>query len=92
MMLIDTSNSKKPFYKAIVDNDEPCSNVNRANITKIEREILALLINRKNCPKIAEELFISYHIVENYKKNLRIKTGSKTTLELISYVLHCNIL
>ncbi|KIA88694.1 response regulator transcription factor [Kaistella jeonii] len=92
MTLIDTTNSRKPFYKAIVDKDEPSTSINRANITKREREILALMINGKNSPEIAEELFISYHTVENHKKNLRVKTGSKTSVELIYYVLHRNIL
>ena len=92
MTMIDTSNSRKPFYKAIVEKDEPASAVNKANITKREREILALMINGKNSPEIAEKLFISYHTVENHKKNLRVKTASKTSAELIYYVLHHNIL
>lgn len=90
MTLIDTTNSRKPFYKAIVEKTE--TYVNKANITKREREILALMINGKTSPEIAEKLFISYHTVENHKKNLRVKTASKTSAELIYYVLHHNIL
>lgn len=66
--------------------------INKANITKREREILALMINGKTSPEIAETLFISYHTVENHKKNLRVKTETKTSVELIYYVLHNNIL
>lgn len=90
MTMIDTTNSRKPFYKAIVEKNE--ITVNTANITKREREILALMINGKTTPEIAEKLFISYHTVENHKKNLRVKTSSKTSAELIYYVLHHNIL
>jgi DNA-binding CsgD family transcriptional regulator len=90
MTMIDTTNTKKPFYKEIVEkNDAP---VNTANITKREREILALMIIGKNSPEIAEKLFISYHTVGNHKKKLREKTASKTSAELIYYVLHHNIL
>lgn len=90
--MIDTTNSRKPFYKAIVEKGESETVVNKANITKREREILALMIHGKNSPEIAEKLFISYHTVENHKKNLRVKTESKTSAELIYYVLHHNIL
>lgn len=90
MSMIDTTNSRKPFYRAIVEKEEIA--VNKANITKREREILALMIKGKNSPEIAEMLFISYHTVENHKKNLRLKTESKTSAELIYYVLHHNIL
>ena len=90
MTLIDTTNSRKPFYKAIVEKEEIA--VNKAHITKREREILALMIKGKTSPEIAEQLFISYHTVENHKKNLRTKTESKTSAELIYFVLHNNIL
>lgn len=90
MTMIDTTNSRKPFYKAIVEKES--MSVNKAYITKREREILALMIHGKTSPEIAEKLFISYHTVENHKKNLRMKTESKTSAELIYYVLHHNIL
>lgn len=90
MTMIDTTNSKKPFYKAIVEKTDVF--INKANVTKRERDILSLMILGKNSPEIAEKLFISYHTVENHKKNLRMKTGSKTSVELIYYVLHNNIL
>ena len=92
MTMIDTTNSRKPFYKAIVEKNETETSINKANITKREREILALMINGNTSPQIAEKLFISYHTVENHKKNLRVKTDSKTSAELIYYVLHHNIL
>ena len=62
MMLIDTSNSKKPFYKAIVDNDEPCSNVNRANITNKKRENSGFNDQRKKQSGNRGKIIYFFHI------------------------------
>ena len=45
-----------------------------------------------NSPEIAEKLFLSYHTVENHKRNLRQKTNSKTSAELINYVWSNNLI
>ncbi|HFK5504816.1 TPA: helix-turn-helix transcriptional regulator, partial [Elizabethkingia anophelis] len=34
----------------------------------------------------------SYHTVQNHKRNLRKKTNTKTSSELIAYVIKYNIL
>lgn len=90
MSLIDTSNAKKPFYKAIIKKSNNRSNC--AQITKREREILSLMIKGENSPQIAEKLFISYSTVENHKRNLRQKTNCKTAAELVYYVLTNNLI
>lgn len=61
-------------------------------ITKREKEILYLLIQGYNTPKIAEKLNISYHTVENHKKNLRRKTNCSTSSALVAYVINYNLL
>ncbi|HFK5510763.1 TPA: LuxR C-terminal-related transcriptional regulator [Elizabethkingia anophelis] len=61
-------------------------------ITKREKEILYLLIQGYNTPKIAEKLNISYHTVENHKKNLRRKTNCNTSSALVAYVINYNLL
>ncbi len=90
MSLIDTSNVRKPFYKAFIEKDQ--KTLNCANITKREREILSLMIKGENSPQIADKLFISYHTVENHKRNLRQKTNCKTAAELVYFVLTNNLI
>ncbi|MDV2446572.1 helix-turn-helix transcriptional regulator [Elizabethkingia anophelis] len=61
-------------------------------ITKREKEILNLMVQGYNTPQISEQLFISYHTVENHKRNLRKKTNTRTSSELIVYVIKYNLL
>jgi len=61
-------------------------------ITKREKEILVLISKGLNTPKIAGQLFISYHTVENHKRNLRQKTNTKTSAELVGFALTHNLL
>lgn len=86
MTIMDISNKKHPYFLAILDQNK-IENLEIPNITKREREILACIINGMKTPEIAEKLFISYHTVENHKRNLREKTHSKTAGELINFVL-----
>jgi len=90
MSLIDSSNKRKPFQQIFLEKGN--DRINCVNITKRECEILALMISGKNSPQIAEKLFISYHTVENHKRNLRQKTNCKTSAELIYTVLKNNLL
>ncbi|MCA0363710.1 MAG: LuxR C-terminal-related transcriptional regulator [Bacteroidetes bacterium] len=60
-------------------------------ITKREKELLGLMIKGLTSPQIAEALGIAYNTVENHKRNLREKTGSKTAAQLINYVLENKI-
>jgi len=90
MSLIDSSNKRKPFQRAFLEKDT--QKVNCAYITKREREILSLMISGHNSPQIAEKLFISYHTVENHKRNLRKKTNCKTSTELVYTILKNNLL
>ncbi|AQX12937.1 LuxR C-terminal-related transcriptional regulator [Elizabethkingia meningoseptica] len=68
-----------------VENDIP-------HISPREKQILALIAKGYDTPKISRELFISYHTVENHKRNLRRKTNTKTSSELIAFVMTHNLL
>lgn len=59
-------------------------------ITDREKQILKLMGQGLNSPEIAKELFISYHTVENHKRNLRKKTNTKTSAELMVYIITYN--
>ena len=56
-------------------------------ISKREKQILALISKGLKTPQIAEQLFIAYSTVENHKKNLREKTNTKTSGELITFAI-----
>lgn len=86
MTIMNTKNKKNPYYVAIVDQNK-IENLHIPHITKREREILVCIIKGLKTPEIAEKLFISYHTVENHKRNLRSKTHCKTSGELVNFVL-----
>lgn len=66
-------------------------------ITRREKEILQLMAQGDNTPIIAEKLFISYHTVQNHKRNLRKQIPKPhlsllpTLLSIIYCLLHNNI-
>jgi DNA-binding CsgD family transcriptional regulator len=86
MTILNTSNAKQPYHLAIPEQNT-IEKLNFPKISKREREILGCTIKGLTTPQIAEKLYISYHTVENHKRNLRKKTNSKTTAELVYYVL-----
>lgn len=91
MTIMNTKNKKNPYYIAIVDQKK-IENLNIPQITKREREILVCIINGLKTPEIADKLFISYHTVENHKRNLRTKTQCKTSGELVNFVLQNHLM
>lgn len=86
MTIMNISNVKHSYFLAILHQNK-IENLTIPNITRREREILTCIINGLKTPEIAEKLFISYHTVENHKRNLRVKTGTKTAAELVNFVL-----
>lgn len=91
MTLIDPSNNKFNFFSA-TSTTQNLFQLDIPSITKREHEILLLMTKGLNSPEIAEKLFISYHTVENHKRNLRCKTKTKTSVELIHFVWSNNLI
>jgi DNA-binding CsgD family transcriptional regulator len=91
MTLTDKVNNQNQYFHIAEDLSEWVS-VDMPNITKREQEILQLMAKGLNSPKISEKLFLSYHTVENHKRNLRKKTNTKTSAELIDYVWRNNLI
>ena len=52
-----------------------------------EKEVLALVVKGLTSKEIAEILFISKTTVETHRQNIRMKTGAKTTAELVALTL-----
>lgn len=91
MTVIDNSNTEHQYFKVTVDTQK-MSPLSLPNITKREQEILQLIVKGLNTPQIVDLLNISYHTVENHKRNLRSKTNTKTSAELVHYVMTNNLL
>ena len=91
MTLTDKVLNQNIYYNIANDKTELIS-IDLPNITKREREVLQLMAKGLKSPEIATKLFLSYHTIENHKRNLRQKTNSKTSVELINYVWQNNLL
>jgi DNA-binding CsgD family transcriptional regulator len=85
----DGSNIENQYFKVM--KDQTLKPLPIPKISKREHEILLLTSKGLNSPEVAEKLSISYHTVENHKRNLRIKTNTKTSAELISFAFKNNI-
>lgn len=91
LSVVDFNNKETIYYK--YDDSEPKQgSIQPVMITAREKEILYLMAQGLNTPQIAEKLYISYYTVENHKRNLRKKTSSKTSSELMAYVITHNLL
>lgn len=91
LSVIDFSSKEVQYFKHIdqslhkIDTEKP-------HITNREKEVLKLMAQGFNSPEIAKQLFLSYHTVENHKRNLRKKTNTKTSAELIAYTMNHSLL
>ncbi|MEO8235804.1 MAG: helix-turn-helix transcriptional regulator [Flavobacterium sp.] len=92
LMTLTDKIANKNIYFNIAKDEMKLVNVDLPNITKREQEILKLMAKGLNSPEIAKTLFLSYHTIENHKRNMRKKTNSKTSAELINYVWSNNLL
>lgn len=85
MTVIDNNNKEHQYFKVIMGNKDLVP-LSMPRISQREQEIIQLMIRGLNTPQIAASLNISYHTVENHKRNLRKKTETKTSAELIYFV------
>lgn len=91
LTIMDFSNKEVQYFKHIDHRIKKIDTIIPV-ITRREKEILLLMAQGFNSPAIAEALFISYHTVENHKRNLRKKTNTKTSGELIAYTMKYNLI
>lgn len=69
LSLVDINNNHIRYFKAL--RKSGVEYIDIPVITRREKEILQLMAQGDNTPIIAEKLFISYHTVQNHKRNLR---------------------
>lgn len=89
--MIDFRNKEVQYFKHI-NQDIKKIDEKVPKITKREREILLLISQGFDTPKIAEKLRISPYTVHNHKRNLREKTKTKTSSQLIAYAMTHSLL
>ncbi len=90
MTVIDNENSSNQYFKVLFDTKKMLP-LNIPHVTKREQEILQLMARGLNTPEIASELYLSYHTIEQHKRNLRQKTATKTSAELMNFVCKNNL-
>lgn len=90
MTIIDTNNNENQYFSVSVQTKK-ITEIEIPKITKREQEILQLMARGLNSPQIAKELFISHYTVEQHKRNLRQKTATKTSAELMNFVCKNNL-
>jgi DNA-binding CsgD family transcriptional regulator len=91
MTVIDNSNTQHQYFKVTIDTKQ-LTPLLVPHITKREQEVLQLMIKGMNTPAIVKQLNIAYDTVENHKRNLRKKTNTKTSAELVHYMMTNNLL
>lgn len=91
MTIIDNNNKEHQFFKVLYESKSIVP-FELPHVTKREQEILKLMAKGLTTPQIASLLNISYNTVENHKRNIRSKTNTKTSAELIHFVMNNNIL
>ena len=91
LTISDYSNKSYHYFNVMMENKNMIA-ANLPAITKREREIIGLMAKGLKTPEIAKALFISYSTVENHRKNLRVKTNTKTSSELMSFIIRNNLI
>ena len=71
--------------------DRKASSPADTTLTNREREILSLVISGKTSREIADQLFISYHTVNEHRKHISTKLGVKNVAQLIRYSIINNL-
>jgi DNA-binding CsgD family transcriptional regulator len=61
-------------------------------ITKRETEILRYVNTGMTSSEIANQLSLSKHTVDNHRKNILRKTGSRNMLEMVQWGMKNNLL
>lgn len=92
MTFVDIIDGKTEYYHLAMGESFTAKNIELPHITKRERQLLSLMLRGLTSPEIAEDLCISYSTVENHKRNLRTKTATKTSAELVHFIMSNNLL
>ena len=90
MTIIDNANKENQYF-AVSMETQYLNPISLPRITSREQQIIKLIVKGYNNPLISKELSISINTVQNHKRNLREKTKTKTSAELIAFVMEHNL-
>lgn len=91
LTVLDSSNTTHQFFKIMMETNKEIP-ISIPKITRREQDIIKLMAKGMKTPEIAKALCISYSTVENHRKNLRIKTNTKTSAELMNYIIYNSLI
>ncbi|MDN6327161.1 MAG: response regulator transcription factor [Alkalibacterium sp.] len=80
---------QESYMKSVFDRKKN----SHVELSKRETEVLKLLMDELTSKDISEKLFISVNTVETHRKNILLKTGSKTTVGAVKFAIdngYCN--
>jgi two-component system nitrate/nitrite response regulator NarL len=84
---IRTLADDKPYYDAKLNIDQISKNSSESILSRREKEILALIAQRKTSKEIADLLFISKSTIDTHRKNMIQKLNLKGANELLGYAI-----
>ncbi|MCH2194661.1 response regulator transcription factor [Kordia sp.] len=84
---IHTLAENKTYYDAKLNIDQISKNSSQSILSRREKEILALIAQRKTSQEIADLLFISKSTIDTHRKNMIQKLNLKGANELLGYAI-----
>ena len=84
---IHTLADHKTYYDAKLNIDQVSKNSSKSILSRREKEILALIAQRKTSQEIADLLFISKSTIDTHRKNMIQKLHLKGANELLGYAI-----
>ncbi len=79
--------NNKTYYDAKLNIDQLAKNSSKSILSRREKEILALIAQRKTSQEIADLLFISKSTIDTHRKNMIQKLALKGANELLGYAI-----
>lgn len=84
---IYTLADNKTYYDAKLNIEQVSKNSTKSILSRREKEILALIAQRKTSKEIADLLFISKSTIDTHRKNMIQKLNLKGANELLGYAI-----
>lgn len=78
-----SSKVKENYMEGVFDRKKN----SHIELSKREKQVLKLLMDELTSKEISEKLFISVNTVETHRKNILLKTGSKTTVGAVKFAI-----
>lgn len=91
MVMNDESYFSETIKKRYMESVFERKKYKNIELSPREKEVLKLLSEELTSKEISEKLFISVNTVETHRKNILLKTGSKTTTGAVKYAIESGL-